>query len=56
MMFFARCAFRTTMSGITFEVVDGVTGRVVLAVRDAGNAVRVARELNSDRDARVRIF
>lgn len=54
-MFTTRKAFRTTMSETTFEVFNVMSGKVVLATRDSGKAVRVAAELNSGAD-RVRIF
>jgi hypothetical protein len=45
-MFAARMVFRTVMSEVGFEVFDVMSGRVLLATRDSGNAVRVAAALN----------
>jgi hypothetical protein len=54
-MFAARMTVKTVMSEVVFEVFDVMGGRVVLATRDAGKAVRVAAELNSGAEY-VRIF
>lgn len=54
-MFAVRTTFRTTMSEVTVEVFNVMTGQVVLATRDAGKGLRVATELNSGKD-QIRIF
>ena len=54
-MFTAPTSFTTVMSAVTFEVVDVMSGQVLLVTRDSSKAARVAAELNSGAD-RVRIF
>jgi hypothetical protein len=54
-MFAVRMSCTTVMSEIVFQVFDVMSGRVLLATRDPGKAVRVASELNSGAE-RVAIF
>jgi hypothetical protein len=54
-MFVARMTVKTVHSTVIFDVVDVMSGRVVLETRDAGKALRIAAELNSGAEY-VRIF
>ena len=46
-MFVTRMTFRTTCSEVRFEVVDVMTGKVVMVTRDPGRAVTVTAGKNS---------
>ena len=54
-MYIARMTFKTVHAAVEFDVLDVMSGRVLLITRDPGKALRVAAELNGGAE-RVAIF